>query len=68
MRAVVLVCALALRTLEARPDLGADADAVTLLDLLNVFAHLNSLANYFMTYTKRALVVAPASGNCVAEK
>lgn len=62
VRAIILVRSLALRALEARPNLGADADAVALLDPgPDGLANLDSLTNHLVADTQGALIVAPAA-------
>lgn len=62
VRAVVLVGILTLGALETSPDLRADANAVALLDLLDVLADFDSLANDFVSYAEGTFVFTPAAG------
>lgn len=66
VRAVVLICALALLALETTPDLGANTDSVALLYLLDILANLDSFSNNFVADAERTLVIAPSSGNGVS--
>jgi hypothetical protein len=62
MWAVILICGLALRALEARPHLGSHADAVALFDPgPNGLADLDSLADHLMADTERAFIITPAA-------
>ena len=63
MRAVVLVLALAHIALQAGPHLGANADAIALLDLRHVFADLDGLADNLVADAQRTLELAPAAGD-----
>lgn len=60
--AVILVCGLALRALETRPDLGSDAHAVSLFDArADGLADLDSFANHLMADAEWPFVVTPAA-------
>lgn len=60
--AVILICGLALRALETRPDLGSHAHAVSLLDPgPDSLADLDSLADDLVADTERPFVVTPAA-------
>ena len=61
VRAIVLVIALALRALQAGPDLSANANAVALLDGLDLGPDLDSLANNLMSYADRQRGTPPAA-------
>ena len=65
MRAIVLILCSAQLTLHARPDLGADADAIALLDVLDGLSDLDGLANHFVADAERALEFTPAAGDGV---
>lgn len=49
MRAIVLIVALALRALQAGPDLSANANAISLFDSLDLRANLDGLADDLVT-------------------
>jgi len=51
VRAVVLAASLAVVTLEASTRLSTDTYTVTLLDVLDILAHTNSLADDFVANT-----------------
>lgn len=61
MGAVVLVIALALRALQASPHLSANADAVALLDRLDLGADLDGLADDLVAYADGQGRTAPAA-------
>ena len=61
MRAVILVVALALWTLQARPDLSADTDAVANLHSLDFRSNQDSLTNNFVTDANGKRSIAPAA-------
>lgn len=65
MRAVILVVALALRALSARPDLSTYTDTVANLDVLDFRADLYGLANNFVTNANWGGRIAPASCDSV---
>lgn len=59
--AVILVLAFANVTLEARPHLRANSDAVSLPNALDFLANIDGLADHLVAYTERALKLAPAA-------
>lgn len=61
MRAIVLIVALALRALEARPDLRSDADAVADLDRLDGGPDFHGLADDLVADADGRGRVAPAA-------
>lgn len=61
MRAVVLVVTLALRALQAGPDLGSNANTVTLLDGLDLGADLDGFADDLVAYADGQGSTAPAT-------
>ena len=65
MRAVVLVVALALFALQARPDLCSHADSVADFDGLHFVTHFDGLANDLVTDTDWERTVAPSTVNGV---
>ena len=65
MRAIVLVVALALLALQARPDLSTNAASVTNFDCLDFGANLDGLTDYFMANTDRHRSLAPPAVDCV---
>lgn len=65
VRAVVLVLVLAVGALEAGPDLRTHADAVALLDGLDVLAHPDGLADDLVAYAEGSLKLSPPAGDGV---
>jgi len=65
VRAIVFICALTLRALEAGPHLSANADSVASLDALNIVSHLDGLAYNLMADTQWALVLSPTARDSV---
>lgn len=64
--AVVLIGALTLRALEARPDLRANPDAVAYFDLFHILAHRYSFANDLVADAQWALILSPTAGDRMA--
>lgn len=58
--AVVLVAALALSAIHARPDLGADSNTVAYLDATDTVTDSNSLSDDLMADDERQMAFSPA--------
>jgi hypothetical protein len=65
VRAVVFVGILADIALEAGPYLGADADTIALLDVLDVLSDVDGTADDFVADTEGAFKISPSAGDRV---
>ena len=65
VRAVVVVVAFALIALQARPDLGTNANAISYLDVLHLRANFYDLADDLMAHADGCGRISPAAGNGV---
>ena len=65
MRAVILVVALALRALEASPDLSTDANTITDFAGCHGISNLDGLADDLVADADGQRCLAPSSINCV---
>jgi hypothetical protein len=65
IRAVVLVLVLAKLALKTRRNLGSNTHTVSNLDILDLIAYSDSLADNFVTDAERTFKVSPAAGNGV---